>query len=100
MEFVSRLTEKGDIELIQVFINNSEKAYTYDCRLTIPQSSSQKSRITRQGFGRAEHVYTIRRGQALLDAGVTEMMLTATPQKDGSGFLGEPMVYTIPLLSQ
>ena len=101
MEFISRLNENGDIEVIQVFINNSEKVYTYDCRLTIPDRPLLKSRVTRQGFGRTEYVYPpIRRGQALLDSGVTEMMLRADPVNDGSGILGEPMVYTIPLISE
>jgi len=97
MEFTSRLNEKGDIELVQVFFNNSEKVYTYNCRLTIPERPGQKCQVRHQGFGRAEYVYTIRQGQALLDSGVKEMMLRADPVNDGSGTLGEPMVYTIPL---
>jgi len=100
MEFTSRLMENGDIEVIQVFINNSDRAYTYNCRLMVPSRSVQKSSVTRQGFGRREHVYTIRRGQALLDSGVTEMTLWAAPMNDGAGILGEPMVYTIPLVSE
>jgi hypothetical protein len=101
MEFVSRLNEKGDIELIQTFINNTDTAYTYDCRLTIPERQGQKSRVPRQGFGRHEHVYIIPRGKALLDKGVKEdMVLFANPTNDGSGTRGEPMVYTIPLMSE
>lgn len=99
MEFVSRLTESGDIEVIQSFINNSDQMKTYDCRLTIPNRPLQKSRVTRQGFGCAEYVYIIRRGQDLIDGGVKEMMLRAEPVNDGSGVLGEPMVFTIPLVS-
>jgi len=101
MEFVSRLTPKGEIEVIQAFINNSDNVYTYNCRLTIPRSSTLKSRVTRQAFGRREHVYTIPRGQALLAAGVTEMVLFAIPENDPiGGVLGEPMTYTIPLMSE
>ena len=98
MEFTSRLKENGDIEVIQVFINNSDIAYTYHCRLTVRDRQTQQSMVTRQGFGRVEHVYTIRNGQGLIDAGVTEMMLRVTP-RDNGGIVGEPMVYTIPLLS-
>ena len=97
MEFTSRLNENGDIEVVQVFINNSDKAYTYRCRLTVRDRPTVPFVITRQGFGRAEHVYVIRNGQALIDSGVTEMMLraTAVPETDG-----EPMVYTIPLIGE
>jgi hypothetical protein len=100
MEFTSRLNADGNLEVIQVFINNTENAYTYDCRLTVRDRSIQKYQVRRQGFGRTEHVYTIRDGQALLDAGVTDMMLRAEPTNDGSGTRGEPMVYTIPLISE
>ena len=100
MEFVSRLNDKGDLEVIQVFTNNTENVYTYDCRLIIPNRAPRKSRITRQGFGRAEHVYTVERGQELLNRGLTEMLLHAIPRNAGDGILGEPMVYTIPLMSE
>ena len=100
MEFTPRMNENGDIEVIQVFINNSENVYTYDCRLTVRDRPVLKSRVTRQGFGRVEHVYIIPRGQALISGGVKEMMLRATPVNVGSGVLGEPMVYTIPLAEE
>ena len=100
MEFVSQLTENGEIELIQRFINNTDNVYTYDCRLTVPTRQGQRSQVRRQGFGYAEHIYTIPRGQALLDAGVTEVLLRAEPVSDAFNALGEPMVYTIPLLSE
>jgi len=100
MEFVTRLTEDGSIEIVQAFINNTENEYTYNCRLTIPSRRLEQSHIRRQGFGRVEHVYTIPRGQALLASGVTEVMLRVSPVNDGSGVLGEPMVYTIPLLGE
>ena len=102
MEFVSRLNDDGDIELLQVFTNNTESIQTYDCRLTVPNRAVQKYQIRRQGFGQAEHVYTIPRGKALLDAGVTEMRFSASPVRDGTGSnpLGQPMIYTIPLISE
>ena len=100
MEFVSRLKDNGDIELIQVFVNNSDRTYTYECRLTVEGRTTQKPRITRQGFGCVEHVYTIPRGKALIDAGVTTMMLRASPVNDTGSAMGEPMVYTIPLISE
>ena len=100
MEFVSRLKENGDIEVIQDFLNNTEKTYTYTCRLTVPNRQMPPVQVRRQGFGRAEHVYTIPRGKALLDAGVTEVLLRAIPMNDPMGALGEPMVYTIPLVSE
>ena len=100
MEFIARLTESGDIEIIQIFINNTERTFTYNCRLTVPNRQTQQVQVRRQGFGRAEHVYTIPRGRALLDAGVTEVMLRAIPTNDPMGALGEPMVYTIPLVSE
>jgi len=99
MEFTSRLNENGDIEVIQAFINNSDTAYRYNFRLTIPQREGQTSMVISQGFGRAEHVYIIRNGQALIDSGVTEMMLRAEPRNNG-GIMGEPMVYTIPLVGE
>ena len=100
MEFTSRLNENGDIEVIQIFINNSDRVFTYDCRLTVRDRRVEKSRVNRQGFGRVEYVYMIPRGQALMDSGVTEMTFRATPVNDGSGVLGEPMVYTIPLVGE
>ena len=99
MEFTTRLNENGDIEVIQAFINNSDTPYTYSFRLTVRDRSPHQSMVTRQGFGRAEHVYIIPRGQALLDSGVTEMTLRAEPRNNG-GILGEPMVYTIPLVGE
>ena len=100
MEFVTRMTEGGDLEVIQVFVNNTESVYTYSCRLTVPTRSGQKHQVRRQGFGRAEHVYVIPRGRALLDSGVSEIMLRADPENDGSGVRGEPMVYTISLVEE
>jgi hypothetical protein len=101
MEFVSRLTPRGDLEVVQVFMNNTENVYTYNCRLTIQNRQTQTHRITRQGFGRVEHVYTIPRGQALLASGTSELVLFATPVNDpAGGSVGEPMVYTIPLMSK
>jgi hypothetical protein len=98
MEFVSRLNEKGELEVIQIFVNNTENVYTYECRLTVPNRAPRKSRVIRQGFGRVEsYVYTIERGQELLDRGVTEMFFRATAS---DGTQGEPMVYTIPLISE
>jgi hypothetical protein len=97
MEFVSRLNEKGDIEVIQTFINNTENVYTYDCRLTVPHRAPRKYRVTRQGFGQEEHVYTFERGQDLLNRGVPEMLFRANAI---GGTQGEPMVYTIPLISE
>jgi hypothetical protein len=99
MEFTTQLLDNGNLEVIQVFVNNSERVYTYSCRLTIPDRALQKSQITRQGFGRVEYVYNISRGKALLDAGA-ELMLSATPMNAGTGILGEPMIYTIPLVSE
>ena len=100
MEFIARMMENGDIEVIQAFVNNTENVYTYDVRLTIPNRPLQKSQIRRQGFGRAERIYIIPRGRALLESGVTEMMLRADPVNDAVGVRGQPMVYTIPLLTE
>jgi hypothetical protein len=97
MEFVSRLNEKGELEIIQTFINNTENTYTYNCRGTVPNRQGLRSQVRRQAFGRAEHVYTIPRGKALLDSGVTEIVLFAAPVNDGGRVRGEPMVHTIPL---
>ena len=97
MEFISRLNERGDIEVIQTFVNNTENIYTYECRLIIPHRAPRKYRVTRQGFGRVEHVYTIERGQDLLDRGVTEILFLANAI---NGIQGEPMVYTISLMSE
>jgi hypothetical protein len=100
MEFVTRLTPQGNLEVIQVFVNNSENVYTYGCRLNILNRAIPPFRIQRQGFGRVEHIHTIPRGRALLDSGTTEAVLFANPVPDsaGGGALGEPMVYTIPLV--
>lgn len=100
MEFSSRLNENGDLEVIQEFINNSDRAYTYNFRLMVKNRRTEQSMVTRQGFGRVEHVYILRRGQELVDSGITEMTLRAEPRNDGSGILGEPMVYTIPLVGK
>jgi hypothetical protein len=100
LEFVSRLTERGDIEVIQTFINNTDHVYTYDFQLIVRDRSVQTTQIRQQGFGRRERLYTIPRGQALLDSGITEMTLFGTPRTDGGGLLGQPMVYTIPLITE
>lgn len=97
MEFVPQMNEKGELEVIQIFTNNTERVYSYDCRLTIPNRAAQKSRVTRQGFGRVEHVYIVKRGQELLDSGPMDMLFSAVPVNAGDGILGEPMVNTIPL---
>ena len=98
-EFVSRMTETGEIELIKTFINNTEDVFTYNLRLTIPNRPPHSALLRQRGFGRVERTYMIPRGQALLTSGVTEMILRVEPRNDG-GVLGEPMVYTIPLLTE
>jgi len=100
LEFISRLMPDGEIEVIQTFINNTDDILTYNFRLIIPNHRTLTAHIRRQGFGRVERVYTIPRGQALLNAGVTEMMLRADPVNDAQSVLGEPMVYTIPLVNE
>jgi len=97
MEFVTRLNEKGELEIIQTFINNTDNVYTYNCRLLVTGRPTQKPQIRRQGFGRAEHVYIFPKGKALLDSGVKEAVLFAVSETDGGRIRGEPMVYTIPL---
>lgn len=99
MEFVSRLNSKDEIEVIQTFNNNTETVLTYDCRLSVPGRPALKSRIMRQGFGRAEHIYNVKRGGKLVQEGVKEMTLRAVPLNSGSGTVGEPLNYSIPLLT-
>ncbi|MDR0871483.1 MAG: hypothetical protein LBN39_11900, partial [Planctomycetaceae bacterium] len=70
--------------------------YTYITKLIIPDRAIQETRLVRQGFGRVEYIYTVPRGQELIDAGVKEMTVRATPVRPGPG---QPMVYTIPLVS-
>lgn len=92
MEFSTRMTRSGEIEVAQSFINDGENEYTFSCRLYIPGRMNQKSYVSRQGFGRVEYVYTIPRGHELIRRGVNELILRAEPVGEG-----QPMVYTIPL---
>ncbi len=98
MEFSSRMNRAGNIEITQAFINNGDKEYTYSCRLIVPRCPYQTATITRQSFGRVEHIYTIPRGQQLLDSGVTEVTVQAIPV-EGRTQAGQPMVYTVPLVA-
>jgi hypothetical protein len=97
MEFSSQLNRDGDIEVTQTFVNETDTIYTYSCQLIVPDRPMRETTV-RSGLGRAEHVYIIRRGQELIRSGVTEMTIRAR----SVGTLqpaGQPMVYTIPLLS-
>ncbi|GHT14131.1 hypothetical protein FACS1894170_10830 [Planctomycetales bacterium] len=100
MEFTCRLNEKDELEVIQTFINNTDKKLTYDCRLSVTEQPVQKNRIIRQDFGSVEHVYTVKRGKELIDKGVKEMSLRAVPINDGTGIQGEPLIYTIPITEE
>lgn len=92
MEISSRMNREGDLEVFQAFINDSEKTYTYSCRLFIPDRVHQQVYVSQKGFGRFEHVYTISRAQELLDRGVNEFTIRARPIGQG-----QPMVYTVPI---
>ncbi len=94
MEFSTRLNRNGDLEIFQAFINNGETPRTYTCRLYIRGRESPSASITRQGYGRIESTYTIKKGRELLEQGVRHAMLLAQPIGGG-----QPIVYTIPLES-
>jgi hypothetical protein len=97
MEFSSQLNRNGDIEVTQTFVNETDNVYTYSCQLIVPDRPMRETTV-RGGKGRAEHVYLIRRGQELIRSGVTEMTIRARPVGTVQP-VGQPMVYTIPLLS-
>jgi hypothetical protein len=97
MEFSSQLNRNGDIEVTQTLVNNTNNVYTYLCQLNVPTKPMQETTI-RQGGGRVEHIYIVRRGQELVNSGVTEMTVRARPVGTVQP-VGQPMVYTIPLLS-
>jgi hypothetical protein len=101
LDFSSRLLPNGDIEVIQLFFNNSEDEHSYECRLYVPQRQVLKASILRQGRGSSEHTYIIPNGKDLLKKGVKEMTVRADPI--ASAFSGtvaqrQPMFYTVPLL--
>jgi len=95
MEFSTRINRSGDLEVYQVFINNSETAKTYRCRLYVKGYGYRSATIAKQGYGRVESLYTLTRGHELHDKGVREATLFAIPV--GSG---QPMVYTVRLFDQ
>ncbi|MDR2170774.1 MAG: hypothetical protein LBP59_11580 [Planctomycetaceae bacterium] len=96
LEFSSRMNRRGDIEVMQAFINNGEKERSYVCRLRVRGREYLQTFITRQGFGRIEHTYIIPNGRELLRTGVKEMTIHATPLPTDP--TSQPMLYTIPLL--
>ncbi|MDR0609346.1 MAG: hypothetical protein LBG58_04495 [Planctomycetaceae bacterium] len=97
MEFSSQLNQNGDLEVTQTFVNDTENVYTYSCQLIVPDRPMRETTV-RSGLGRLEHVYLIRRGRELIANGVTEMTVRARPVGTVQP-VGQPMVYTIPLLS-
>jgi hypothetical protein len=97
MEFSSQLNPNGDIEVTQTFVNETENVYTYSCQLIVPDRPMRETTV-RSGMGRMEHVYLVRRGRELIANGVTEMTVRARPVGTAQP-VGQPMVYTIPLLS-
>jgi hypothetical protein len=97
MEFSSQLNQDGDIEVTQTFVNDTENVYTYSCQLIVPDRPMRETTV-RSGLGRMEHVYLVRRGRELIANGVTEMTVRARPVGTVQP-VGQPMVYTIPLLS-
>ncbi len=99
MEFSSRMTPEGDIEVTQAFINNGDRAHSYSCRLFVPQRPYLPSFVRGRGFGRWESVYMIPDGRALVESGVTEAVLRAAPV-GGPASGAPPMVYTISLQNQ
>jgi len=92
LEFSSRLARSGNLEVYQAFINNGETPRTYRCRLFVKGRGSQSADVARQGYGRAESIYALKRGRELLDKGIREALVVAQPV--GSG---QPMVSTVPL---
>lgn len=96
MEFSSRTTPGGDIELTQAFVNDGEKSYTYSCRLYVPGRPYLPSFVRGRGFGRWETVYTIPGAAELLESGPVEATLRATPVT-GASPETQPMVYSFPL---
>jgi hypothetical protein len=97
MEFSSQLNRDGDIEVTQTFVNETDNVYTYSCQLIVPDRPMRETTI-RSGQGRMEHIYIVRRGQELIKNGVTEMTVRARSVGTTQP-VGQPMVYTIPLLS-
>jgi hypothetical protein len=97
MKFSSQLNQDGDIEVTQTFVNDTENVYTYSCQLIVPDRPMRETTV-RSGMGRMEHVYLVRRGRELIASGVTEMTVRARPVGTAQP-IGQPMVYTIPLLS-
>ncbi|MDR0703377.1 MAG: hypothetical protein LBF88_00140 [Planctomycetaceae bacterium] len=97
MEFSSQLNRNGDIEVTQTFVNETENVYTYSCQLIVPDRPMRETTV-RSSMGRMEHVYLVRRGRELIANGVTEMTVRARPVGAAQP-AGQPMVYTIPLLS-
>ncbi|MDR2116716.1 MAG: hypothetical protein LBP87_10105 [Planctomycetaceae bacterium] len=97
MEFSSQLNRNGDIEVTQTFVNETNNVYTYSCQLIVPDRPMRETTV-RTGFGRMEHIYLVRRGQELIRSGVMEMTIRARPVGTVQP-VGQPMVYTIPLLS-
>jgi hypothetical protein len=97
MKFSSQLNFNGDIEVTQTFVNETDNVYTYSCQLIVPDRPMRETTV-RSGLGRVEHIYLVRRGQELIRSGVTEMTVRARPVGTVQP-VGQPMVYTIPLLS-
>ena len=102
-ELTTRWNENGNLEVLQVFINNNDYdgLYMYDCLLSISQRPemfrlSMLSDVTQRGVGRAEHVYVIQQGQELIDSGVTEMTFYVLPKNDREWSKAIP--HTIPLI--
>ncbi|MDR1924297.1 MAG: hypothetical protein LBQ66_07980 [Planctomycetaceae bacterium] len=96
MEFSSRMNRSGDIEVTQAFINNGERERSYVCRLRVTGREYLQTFVTRQGFGRIEHKYTIPNGRELIRNGINEITIQATPLPTDTQ--SQPMLYTIPII--
>jgi hypothetical protein len=66
IDTMTRLNRKGQLEVHQAFINESEKKVNFACTLYAPGRQLQKSQVIGLSFGRIDHVYRLDNGDQLL----------------------------------
>ncbi|MGL4942370.1 MAG: hypothetical protein ACRC46_04180 [Thermoguttaceae bacterium] len=87
MSFLTRLTRRGELEVLQNFTNEGEDVVSYRFVLYVPGRPMERTRVLQQGPGRNDQSYTLPRGQELLGQ---EIIVRGEPIPPSPG---QPLLY-------